>query len=61
MEQIKQSIEATRLLPRELPKITQEVKSSDELLDVMKYNYNDSRSAAFLTVLKHWCRNIKNC
>jgi hypothetical protein len=27
----------------------------------MKYNYNDSRSAAFLTVLKHWCRNIKNC
>ena len=52
----KESLEGLKYLDQKFPKILEEVKSSDELLDVFKYNYNDYEK--HLSNIKNFAKGI---
>jgi hypothetical protein len=51
-----ESLEGLKYLDQKFPKILEEVKSSDELLDVFKYNYNDYEK--HLSNIKNFAKGI---
>jgi hypothetical protein len=51
-----ESLEGLKYIDKNFPKILEEVKSSDELLDVFKYNYNDYEK--HLSNIKNFAKGI---
>lgn len=51
-----ESLEGLKYLDQKFPKMLEEVKSSDELLDVFKYNYNDYEK--HLSNIKNFAKGI---
>jgi len=56
LQDANESVEGLKYLDQKFPKILEEVKSSDEMLDVFKYNYNDYEK--HLSNIKNFAKGV---